>query len=99
MVVFEIIGNDETLYKLKQKNKFSTIELIFEFFGIEKPENGTYLAISEKLLDRKYEGFSQPYSFEPYMEYVDKEMAPVESEEFIVLHNNNKNIIMKRIYG
>ena len=72
---------------------------VFEFFDVEKPVVGSFLIMSEKLLDRNYEGFSQPYSFEPYMEYNDKQIAPVEGEEFVVLKDSNKNIIMKRIYG
>lgn len=99
MVVFEITEVNNTRYKLKQKNKLSTTELMFEFFDVEKPTVGSLLIMSEKLLDRNYEGFSQPYSFEPYMEYNDKQIAPIEGEEFVVLKDSNKNIIMKRIYG
>ena len=99
MTTFEIVKIDKTLYTLKQKNGFKTLKLMFEFFNVATPKEGDLLGIGEKLLDKLYEGFAQPYSFELYMEYNDKKILPLENEEFAVLYNGNKNYIMKRIYG
>lgn len=100
MVRLEIISEDKGLYELKKAKRPSPVyELLIEFYGIEKPSVGSIILMDERLLDEKYEGFSQPYSFEYYMEYVDDKAAPIEGTEHIVLFDNNKSIIMERIYG
>ena len=100
MVRLKIISEQNCLYQLKKENIPSPVyELLIEFYGIEKPSVGSTILIDERLLDKKYEGYSQPYSFEFYMEYVDKNVAPIEGTEHIVLFDEKKSIVMERIYG
>lgn len=100
MVLLKIISEQNGVYELKKNNILSpTYELIIDFYGIEKPSVGSTILMHENLLDKKNECYAQPYSFEYYMEYEDNKVVPVEGTEYLVLHDNKKSFIMKRIYG
>lgn len=99
MILLEVMSERNCIYELRPKLKLSTKEIMLDFLGVEKPKVGSYILMSEKLLDKKYERYCQPYCFEFYMEYKDKNVVPVDSTEFIVVFDNNKNIIMQRVYG
>ena len=99
MILLEVMFERDGVYELRPQHKFYTKELMIEFFDIEKPKVGSYILMNKKLLDEKYEGYCQPYCFEFYMEYEDKNVLPVDNPEYIVIFNKNKNIIMQRVYG
>ena len=101
MVLLKIISEENDLYKLKKNNnQLSPVyEFLFDFYGVEKPVVGTTILIHENLLNKKYEGYCKLYSFEHYMELNKDSDATVEGTEYLVLYNNNKKIVMKRIYG
>lgn len=100
MVLLKIISEQNGVYELKKKNNLSpTYKLIIDFYGVEKPFVGSTILMHENLLNKRYEGYAQPYFFEYYMEYEDNKIVPVEGTEYIVLHDDKKSIIMKRIYG
>jgi len=99
MAILDILHIDKKKYELKQRGKLKNQCLYFEFHGIDAPEVGDYIDLDEKLLDRKYEGYAQPYSFEFFAESKNQNDNLFYDEETLILHKKNKNYILKRIYG
>ncbi len=96
--------------EIKKINKFNSylfedaenkcnIELILEFYGLDKPTVGDKLLIHEELLNTKSPEFTQPYAFELDKEINSKQVKDLNMKEFVVLRKNNKNYTLKRIYG
>lgn len=97
MVILEISSvNLYNNYNLLDKKNNKTYSLYLEFYGIDKPKVGDCLAINEKLLDRNYEGYCQPYAFK-LCENENKINA--NDIEKIALNLGNKKYVLKRIYG
>ena len=74
-------------------------EYTFEFYGIEKPKVGDKILIHKNLLDKTANSFTQPYAFELNKNVEPKKVNEKDDPEFIVLRLNNKNYVLKRIYG
>jgi len=74
-------------------------ELILEFLGIDKPKSGDKLLIHESLLDKKSKLFTQPYAFESVDATNLSKIKKENDAEYIILHTNNKNVLLRRIYG
>ncbi len=85
-------------YFLKDTKTKKEYELIFQFFGIE-PQIGDKLLIFEELLNKKYEGFCQPYAFEACKNTLEDFFKSENEEDFAVLSHNGKKTLLKRIYG
>lgn len=94
--VFKEILNYNT-YKLT--NKTGETELIFEFYDVQKPNVGDKILIHEDLLNKSSKEFSQPYAFTINKEFSARKINDLNNKEFIVLRLNNKNYVLKRIYG
>ena len=75
------------------------IELMLEFFKINKPQLKDKILIEDSLLDVNSIYFVQPYSFELSSEFKPKQVRDENMKEFIVLNRLNKNYVLKRIYG
>ncbi len=97
--MFEIVdilkfGN----YVLKDTKTQKTTSSVFQFFGVT-PSVGDKLLIFDKLLDKNYKGFCQPYTFEA-QKSTPTEFDQTENEEDLaVLVHGNKKILLKRLYG
>lgn len=80
------------------KSKGTNIELILEFYGIEKPQKGDLLFIHEDLLNPKSEYFVQPYAFELTKINL-KEIKEMNDRAFALVKQGKKIYSLKRIYG
>lgn len=85
-------------YELIDNEKKYNINI--EFFDIkEKPEIGDILYINEKLLNKNYKEYDTFYRFGSIYNSSGRELNKNNEEEVIILNINNKNIILKRLYG
>lgn len=97
MVILEISSvNLYNNYYLLDKKNNKAYSLYLEFYGVDKPKVGDSLAINEKLLDKNYEGYCQPYAF---ILCENENKINVNNTEKIALNCGNKKYILKRIYG
>lgn len=95
MKVFNIVNVGEFgKFSLAQKDSKVVHSLIMEFYGIPAPEVGDSILINEKLLDKNYEGYAQPYAFK-----LDGGAIRNEDTEKIAVHKQGKNYVLKRVYG
>ncbi len=95
MKVFNIVNVGEFgKFSLAQKDSKAVHSLIMEFYGIPAPEVGDSILINEKLLDKNYEGYAQPYAFK-----LDGGAIRNEDTEKIAVHKQGKNYVLKRVYG
>lgn len=76
------------------KNSKTVHSLIMEFYDIPTPEVGDCILINEKLLDKNYEGYAQPYAFK-----FDGGAMKNDDIEKIAVHKHGKNYVLKRVYG
>ena len=84
-------------YILIEDETKKIFSLILEFYSNFSPKVDDVIVINEKLLDRKFEGFCQPYAFKDSNKKV-KDFG--EELEHILIHTkDNKNFVLERIYG
>ncbi len=83
----------------KDMESGAKIELMLEFFKINKPQLKDKILIEDSLLDVNSIYFVQPYSFELSSEFEPRQVRDRNMKEFIVLNRSNKNYVLKRIYG
>lgn len=76
-----------------------TFELMLELYGVDKPQLGDNIIIHEELLDVNSKYYTQPYAFEVKNSLDLKKVKEENNKEFIILQINNKNYVLKRIYG
>ena len=97
MVKLKILRvKDGSYYILLDENTGKLYTLIFEFHNIESPKINDYLTFNEKLLDRHFIGFAQPYAL---TNLKDDEIKAIDEIDIFVLETNGKLINLKRIYG
>lgn len=99
MVKLEIINKKEGLYYLKD-SKNNNYELSMEFYDIdESPKTGDYLELSAELLNPRYAGYSVLYTFGNLKNPCGRNTTNMNSIDIIKLIVENKEIILKRLYG
>ena len=97
MVILEIESvNQFNNYTLKDKKNNKSYNLYMEFYGIQKPVNGSSIALNEFLLNPNYEGYSQPYAFKLCE---NENSLNLNDTEKIALKTNTNKYILKRLYG
>ena len=70
-----------------------------EFCALEQPiKINDYIFISERLLDRNYEGYAHCYYFGDLNDMCGRTI-PNMVDELIVLYTENNAILLKRLYG
>lgn len=84
--------NEFILQDQDSKKEYS---LILEFYGINKPKINDILLLDERLLDKNYKGYSQPYAFEKFNDS-DKNLNET---DLVGLVSKDKKYILKRVYG
>ena len=87
---------NNSYYVLLDENTEKIYTLIFEFHLMEYPNVNDYIIFDEKLLNPKFEGFAQPYALRPIEQ---NEIETTDQIDIFVLESNNKNTMLKRIYG
>ncbi len=97
MVILEFTKiNEYNNFSLKEKNGNKTYSLFLEFYGIDNPKIGDFIAIDKNLLNPSFEGYAQPYAFE----LTNEEPTVIKnSKEYVILNTNKTNYVLKRIYG
>ena len=94
--VFEKILNYNT-YILKTENQEH--ELVFEFYGINKPKVGDKILIHEDLLNKTLDIYTQPYAFELQKGIKASIFKEKNDADYITLKLTGKNYVLKRVYG
>lgn len=96
----EIINiENKYLYYLKNErgNKYT---LGIEFFDIEeKPKVGDCIYMSKELLDTKYDGYSNNYTFGSLESEYGKKNISIGDIDVIKLKIGHNEIYLKRLYG
>lgn len=87
---------NNSYYILLDENTGKLYTLIFEFHNVESPKPNDYLIFNEKLLDRRFEGFAQPYALRPIS---DDELESTNEIDVFTLQSNNVITKLKRIFG
>ena len=73
--------------------------MVFEILGTDGLQEGDKILLHEKLLDRKWAGYTQPYAF-AVAKGSDAELVKMKNDaEFIAIKHKDENIVLKRIYG
>lgn len=80
---------------LQDKDSKKEYSLILEFYGIDKPKVNDVLFLNEKLVDKNYEGYSQPYAFE----MLNDDDNNLNGIDIVGLVSKGKKYILKRVYG
>lgn len=88
--------NNYVLQDIEDGEKYN---LVLEFYEIPQPNINDEMIINEKLLDRSFEGYAQPYAFTTCDKTIEDFVNAGEELEYIVLNSDKKNIVLKRIYG
>ena len=94
-----------TVKEVKEYGKFSlvgenvNIDLVLEFFDVNKPKVGDKILMHERLLNRNSSIFTQPYSFKRTLDYEAEEIKYMEDMEYAVLKVGKDYISLKRVYG
>ena len=97
MVKLRIMGiNKSSEFLLLNENDNKMYSLMLEFYKMKSPKINDYLTIDERLLNPKYEGFTQPYAFTTMAKNEVKKIAKI---DVVLLSSSNSDIILKRIYG
>ena len=82
-------------YKFLAKNGH-TLSLIMELYGTDKLKQGDLVEICEDLLDSSSPSFVQPYAFQK----CDKnEFDKLDEQEKMIVTSQDKQVLLKRIYG
>lgn len=99
MIELEIVGIDNYEYKLKDENENNYI-LNLEFLDIkEKLKIGNYLYINEELLNTNYDGYSTSYTFGNIESNYGKDNISIDDIDVIKIVIDDKEILLKRLYG
>ena len=95
--IIEVDNDTYTLIDTKNKK----YKLIIEFHDVEQsPQIGYYIYLSESLLDKTKEEYSDYYVFGPLDSPYGKKIENENDKDLIkILGSNNKNIYLKRLYG
>ena len=99
MVKLEIINKNGSLYSFKDE-KNNSYEFSMEFFDIDvSPKIGDYINISAELLNPRYAGYSTLYSFGNLENPCGRKNLDINDIDIINIITENKEIILKRLYG
>ena len=94
-------------YKVKNKLEYGVFVLeregeefkvMLEFLGVDEPVIGEEIAFSEELLDKTSKYYTQPYAF-MYDENILIDEVKFNKKECLTIFRNDKNLVLKRIYG
>ena len=97
MVTLRVLNKKQNKYLLVDEKHNVVHDLFFEFHGIEMPNVGDTIELDERLLDKTFEGFAQPYAFEPVKhksEYDERNKI-----DYAILNILGKDVLLRRIYG
>lgn len=101
MIKLKIIEKDKENYKLIS-NKKDIYELTLQFFDIndeEKPDVNDYINISAELLNPMYKEYTTFFAFGKLDNICGKTNISLNDIDVIKIEKNNKEIILKRLYG
>ena len=76
-----------------------SVETVLEFYGTPNPQKGDKILIHESLLDNNSKLYTEPYAFELDDESKLKIIKERDDKDYIALKINDKNYVLKRIYG
>ncbi len=88
---YKLIGKDEKIY-----------ELTLQFFDItdkEIPDINDYISISAELLNPRYKEYTTFFTFGKLDNICGKPDILLNDIDIIIIEKNNKEIILKRLYG
>ncbi len=99
MKKLEVVGVDKYNYLLKDNSqKEYNIEL--EFYDIKiLPNIGSYIYMSENLLNKNYKEYSTSYCFGPLGQPYGRNIEDEEDNDILLLEIDNKKIYLQRYYG
>ena len=91
------MGIENYKYVLIDEEKNEMFDLFLEFYGIDKLKVNDTITFDEKLLNKKWEGYAQPYAFKLVKNQKDYDES--KKIEFAVLTLEGKDFLVRRIYG
>ena len=97
MISLKIIGIEQNKYLLIDEKNNKIYDLFLEFYGLEAPIINDQISIDERLLNKKWEGYTQPYAFE--LVKSEKEYDKENNIDYMVLTTKQKQLVLRRIYG
>ena len=94
--IIEVNNYDYILKDRKEK----IYKLNLEFQGLKKlPNEKDIIYISEKLLDKNYEQYSNIYTFGDIEAKTGRDISKGNEIDLIILEINNQKYYLKRLYG
>jgi len=97
--VLEVVEKQKFgVYVFKNEKTGKNVKLIFQFYGIDL-DVGDKLIIQSQLLNRRYSGFSQPYTFEKVTKNLKEVSENTSKNDLGVINKNGKEYLVKRVYG
>ena len=97
MVDLKVKSINEGEYLLVDEKRNRLYYLYIEFYGIDNPKLDDIITLDERLLNKNWDGYTQPYAFEVVKSKCDYDES--KKEEYLVIETNGKNILLRRIYG
>ena len=91
----QILENNNYIIADSQNN----YEVMFEFYGVNKPQIGDKILIHKGLLDQESPNYTQPYAFKLIQEFDLNKIKQKNDAEYIVLQTNKNSFVLKRVYG
>ena len=85
-------------YVLEDEETKKQHSLVIQFFEVQ-PKVGDKLFLHEKLFDKTFVGFSQPFSFEPAVKNSELMLQLGKNPDLAVVVCGGKKLMLKRIYG
>lgn len=99
MEKLKIINKNGYLYNLEDDTgKEYILNIEFQDIG-ENVDTGAYISLCRELLDPKYEGYSNHYTFGSLESKYGKEINTINDIDVINIETNDKVILLKRLYG
>ncbi len=94
-----IINIDNYEYTLKDKNDLN-YNFNLEFQNIKiKPKVGDYFYMSDELLNKNYQEYSNTYTFGPLGSLYGKTINDENNPDIIKLQIDNESLYLQRYYG
>ena len=100
MVKLKVTNIDTYIYELEEEKDDKKYEFNLEFINTEvKVSIGDYICVNRKLLDPNYEGYSKMYTFGNMDSMYGRGDLTEDDVDVIIVNQENKEILLKRIYG
>ena len=91
--------NNKNEYVLEDVKNGFQYKVCLCFYSKDLPKVGDELLLSEKLFDKSFEEFCQPYFFGELEDQTGRDAKNLKDHELLSWTHNGKKFLLKRLYG